>query len=520
MLARRASFLGLITSFVVSAAACGGAPATGSGSASSASGGSGPGSGGAGTSAGGAGGTVSTSSMGTTGATSGTASTGATGGSTSGTGGSGCATDTADCNKNASDGCEVNTASDTGNCGSCGHVCQGGPGSAAVCLGGNCALTCAVGSADCNKAPGDGCEVNTKNDPKNCGNCGIDCGANACVQGACACASQSQTAKPVQLDLFIMMDQSGSMSDAVAGGGTKWSTVTTALNGFFADPANAGLGVGIQFFGLPASGQVPGFCTTDADCLGFGPCFFFQCLGGGGSGDSCVASDYAVPDVEIAPLAVAQTNALIQSVNAHSPTTNTPTAPALQGAIQHAQTWGAAHPTHTVAVVFATDGDPTECNPQDIPSIANIAAAGANAGIKTFVIGVGPSLGSLNQLAVGGGTGSAFIVDTNANVVQQFEAALTSIQKNALGCEYTIPQPAMGMLDFGKINVQYTPGVPPSQVLPNVPDAASCTNAGGWYYDNNAAPTKILFCPSTCTSVKADPAGKVDILLGCDTAHM
>lgn len=515
MLARRVSFLGLITSFVVSVAACSSTPSAGTGGGSSANGGSGPSSGSEGTSSGGMGGSAAMSGTGTTGATSGTTTTGATSGTG---GGSGCAMGLADCNKSAADGCEINTDTDTGNCGTCGHVCQGGPGAPGVCLGGNCGLTCAVGTGDCNKTAADGCEVNTNTDPKHCGTCGNDCGANACVQGACACASQSQTAKPVQLDLFIMLDQSGSMSDAVQGG-TKWSTVTTALQSFFNDPTNAGLGVGIQFFGLAPSGGPPPFCNIDADCGAFAPCFFNQCLGGGG-GDSCAASDYAVADVEIAPLSVAQASALSSSVNAHSPSTSTPTAPALQGAIQHAQTWGAAHPDHTVIVVFATDGDPTECTPLDIPSIANIAAAGANSGIKTFVIGVGPSLGSLNQLAVGGGTGAAFIVDTNANVVQQFKAALTSIQKNALGCEYTIPQPAMGMLDFGKINVQYTPGVPPSQVLPNVASAAACTNAGGWYYDNNAAPTKILFCPSTCTTVKADSTGKVDILLGCDTAHM
>ncbi len=520
MLARRASFLGLVTSFAVSAVACGSTPGTGSGGASSASGGSGPGAGGAESTSAGTGGVAATSgTAGTMSTTSGTSSgTAAGGGAASGTGGgSGCAMGTADCNKQAADGCEVDTASDTTNCGVCGKVCPGGPSAPAACAGGVCGVTCGVGVADCNKTAADGCEVNTNTDPKNCGNCGKDCGGNACVQGACACASQSQTAKPVQLDLFIMMDQSGSMSDSVQGG-TKWSTVTTALKAFFGDPANAGLGVGIQFFGL-TPGNVPSSCVTDADCGAFGPCFFNQCFGAG-AGDSCVASDYAVPDVEIAPLSAAQSSALSSSVDAHSPSTSTPTAPALQGAIQHAQAWGGAHPDHTVIVVFATDGDPTECTPQDIPSIAGIAATGASAGIKTFVIGVGPSLGSLNQIAAGGGTGSAFIVDTNANVVQQFEAALSSIQKNALGCEYTIPQPAMGMLDFGKINVQYTPGVPPAQVLPNVATALDCTNAGGWYYDNDAAPTKILFCPSTCTTVKADPNGKVDILLGCDTAHM
>ncbi len=78
----------------------------------------------------------------------------------------------------------------------------------------------------------------------------------------------------------------------------------------------------------------------------------------------------------------------------------------------------------------------------------------------------------------------------------------------------------MGTLDYNKINVQYTPGSGPAQALGNVANSGACTAAGGWYYDSNAAPTKIEFCPATCTSVSADTTGKVDVLLGCATEHM
>jgi hypothetical protein len=231
-----------------------------------------------------------------------------------------------------------------------------------------------------------------------------------------------------------------------------------------------------------------------------------------------------MPAVEIAPLAAAQVSALTTSINGHGPTTNTPTGPALQGAINHSKAWAMAHPTHKVAVVFATDGDPTECDPMDIPSIANIAQAGVNGNpsVPTFVIGVGPSLSSLNAIAQGGGTGSAFLVDTGGNVVQQFQAALAAIQDSALGCEYTIPQPAQGMLDYGKVNVQYTPGNGGmAQLIGNVANAAACDPAtGGWYYDNPAMPTKIILCDKQCTTVSADASGKVDILLGCATEHI
>jgi hypothetical protein len=39
--------------------------------------------------------------------------------------------------------------------------------------------------------------------------------------------------------------------------------------------------------------------------------------------------------------------------------------------------------------------------------------------------------------------------------------------------------------------------------------------ANAWYYDDNANPTKIVFCPATCTSAGADTAGKVEVAVGC-----
>src|SRR5262249_36726451 len=153
-------------------------------------------------------------------------------------------------------------------------------------------------------------------------------------------------------------------------------------------PANAGLGVGIQYFGLP-SGQMgcPPTCTSNADCGNLGLCFFGNCVVCNVTiGDSCNNADYATAEVPIAPLSPAQPMALSNTIAVHGPSTQTPTAPALAGAIQYAKTWKTSHPSHNVVVVFATDGDPSECPPTDIPSIANIAAAGVsgNPSIKTF----------------------------------------------------------------------------------------------------------------------------------------
>jgi hypothetical protein len=341
------------------------------------------------------------------------------------------------------------------------------------------------------------------------------------IEDSGSCAAESKKAEQLPLDMYIMLDQSGSMTDSVSGGGTKWDAVTGAFKTFVNQPGTAGIGVGIQYFPLIPGGQsCSPTCATDADCGAFGPCFIGICFGcATSSSDSCVSADYATPDVEIAALP-GVAGAFINSINTHSPKTNTPTSAALQGAIDHAKAWGLKNPDHVVIDVLATDGDPTECD-TDLNNINAIAAAGVSGMPKvlTFVIGVGTSLTALNGTAAAGGTGQAFIVDTNQNVNQQFLDALNKIRGAALSCNYLIPVPTKGNPDFNSVNVQYTPGGGGAVVvLPKVKDKASCPgNGDAWYYDNNTTPKEIRLCDATCTKIAADAQGQIDILLGCAT---
>jgi hypothetical protein len=206
------------------------------------------------------------------------------------------------------------------------------------------------------------------------------------------------------------------------------------------------------------------------------------------------------------------------SLDKHAPQSFTPTGPALQGALQYAQTWAAAHPERTTIVVLATDGYPSECQPQSTQGLSDLAAAalGANSRVFTFVIGIG-SLWNLNNVAKAGGTREALIVSDKSNdAAQELRKALLAVATAPLACDYAIPTPSDGgSAVIGKVNVEFTAPNGQKSTLGWVPKAADCNQVNdGWYYDDPNNPTRIVICPQTCTGFGA---GKLDILLGCDT---
>ena len=103
----------------------------------------------------------------------------------------------ADCDGDASNGCEVDLRVTTAHCGACGTACAGRPNAAATCAAGTCGFSCAAGRADCDGDATNGCEVDTGTDRANCGACGTTCPtpANA-VQSTCAAGACGFTCAP------------------------------------------------------------------------------------------------------------------------------------------------------------------------------------------------------------------------------------------------------------------------------------------------------------------------------------
>ena len=337
-------------------------------------------------------------------------------------------------------------------------------------------------------------------------------GENGASSGATGtCHAEVREGQRVPIDMYLLVDSSGSMAERV-GGGSKWDVVSTALTAFLKDPRNEGTGVGLGYF--PAAAQAT--CMQGDPgcfCIPFTP-ICFSLVGG-----SCTVSDYSTAAV---PLALpAQLTTAIGNLAAHQLGGGTPTRPALEGALQSVNAWATQHPDRKAVLVLATDGEPSGCDsntPQDVADVAAGALAGPHA-IRTFVIGVGSSLVSLNLVAQAGGTDHAFLVDTGGDVAKDFADALDQIRGAASSCDFSIPHASSGAeaIDPTKVNVSYR--ADGSSATMRVPQTSTgtgsnCDSSGGWYYDNPASPTLIKLCDATCRSLSG---GAIQVEFGCDT---
>ena len=324
-----------------------------------------------------------------------------------------------------------------------------------------------------------------------------------------SCAGQVFAGKSIPLDIFIMFDQSGSMCACLDQGAgqlclesgcntTRLDAVRDAIGQFVADPNNDGVGVGLGLFGQQEIGET-----------------------------SCDVAVYEEPTVPVGTLP-GQAAQFTTALERLAPTGETPTGPALRGACSYASDFRATAPDHQVIVLLLTDGRPeapTTCRGgqgQCCPSLDDaVAAAGEcrnNHGINTFVLGVGPLLDNLDQIAVAGGTERAFLVQGSGDVGSEVLAALNRIRGNAaIPCELALPEaPSGDALRLDAVNLDYEASSCALTPFAAVASAADCGDEDGWHYDDPDSPQRILLCPASCDRVSG-PGGNLYYSVGCDT---
>lgn len=155
-----------------------------------------------------------------------------------------------------------------------------------------------------------------------------------------SCGSSESSVEPVPLDMYVMLDKSGSM------GGSKWTAVTGALSSFVGSSSSSGMSVGLSYFPSPGDSE-------PADCP---------------------ISNYSTPSVPVAILP-GNASAITTSLSNNGAGGNTPTRPALEGAVTYARAHKQAVPSHKNVVVLATDGDPNICT-STVPAVAAVAQRG------------------------------------------------------------------------------------------------------------------------------------------------
>jgi hypothetical protein len=325
-----------------------------------------------------------------------------------------------------------------------------------------------------------------------------------------------------QTALYLMLDRSTSMSTSrLPSGQNLWTSALSSVNQFIADPASAGLQVSLQYF--PIDG-------IDYGVTGLpGP----GCQGASGSPHDQPAVGMGLLPNNAGNLAGSLNNTLTAIFGL------TPTEPALRGAVSYCATFRQQNPDWNCVAVFVTDGAPTTCN-GDFNTIAGIAGqAKANDDVTTFAVGMGGAdFNLLNAIATQGQgdcdpntqgfqacdvtAGPAAFLDALRRIRETISVETriethTETQRQPLECEWGLPPPPEGEeFDPDKVNIQVHQSAGPDQSVGKVDSEAECAaHAGGWYYDNPAAPTRIKVCPQTCGVLQTFQEPTLDILLGC-----
>jgi hypothetical protein len=253
----------------------------------------------------------------------------------------------------------------------------------------------------------------------------------------------------------------------------RWATMIQAMRIVLA-ASPASINWGLKFFSTPS-------WTTE---LGTTP-------------KGCVV----LPEMEV-PIGTGNSEAIVTSIAAAIPNYNTPTRAAIDTAAAYL---GKLSDGRNKYILLATDGEPNCAAAGPYPTsddseatLRSIAAAKA-AGIGTYVIGVGPTIGinlatgNLKKMAVNGGTGDPF----PAVSPQALIAALQSIVGSIASCVYTMSS---------------TPPDPNNLGVYLNKDLVTQSASDGWTL---SSPNSVTFHGPQCDRIKAGLITDVQVLFGC-----
>jgi hypothetical protein len=315
------------------------------------------------------------------------------------------------------------------------------------------------------------------------------------------CVGEQYEGETIPVDVYVMFDQSCSMSCPISRGGPgqccmgdpngRILPVREAMDLFVHEPESAGIGFGLGYFGYMEVGDT-----------------------------SCDPNDYQSPAI---PVDTNQADAIAASLDRAEPTGETPTGAAIRGACAYVKQAKRQRIGRSVVILLVTDGIPetpvSNCGASlsDAVAAANECALDPVSPTKIYVLGVGQALQNLNQIAVAGRTDRAYLVE-GGDVTQSMLAALNAIRGAAtIPCDLRIPQPATGQeLDYQRVNLGVCDAGGVAKPTFHVETPSQCGPDGGWYYDDPANPQSIVLCEASCATVSV-PGAELHYTVGCAT---
>jgi hypothetical protein len=232
-------------------------------------------------------------------------------------------------------------------------------------------------------------------------------GGNDGGAGGSNCGVQTSSTSRQAAEVLLVIDRSGSMAYSTtadsncATGATdctgRWPALTSAVNATLSStPSSINWGLKL-------------FSSTGNAC-------------GVGSG------------VEV-PITTASVSAIQSMIASTQPAGNTPTAQAIQAATDYLQT---VKDQNSKSILLATDGEPNCASggttTSNLPATVDAIIAARAAGFLVYVIGIGPSVGNLDNFAAAGGTTNYF----PATSPQAMTDAFTSISKAVSTCTFNL----------------------------------------------------------------------------------
>lgn len=319
--------------------------------------------------------------------------------------------------------------------------------------------------------------------------------AGSSSTGLCATATDMASLQKGLVDLYFLVDVSGSMQDASTSDSqpsppipTRFDAEVRALRQFIGDPSNSGTGVGIGFFPIR---------TRDRS-------------------KACDPASYLKPTVEVSALPDAAPT-LLRAIDDQKPIyAGTPTMASLVAGVIHAKQWALTHSSRKTALVYVTDAQPTWCGVNNTVANASLLVKQAfetPPSVSTYVLGVGPSREDLDAIAASGGTNRAYLLDSSSNDLRRFSDAFDQIAGQAHGCTFAVPNTCRGdNFDSEAANVQISEQEPAKPILvPRVLRAEYCA-PDGWFFDPGPKRQTVTLCKSTCDTLHRKQGARVRFL--------